>query len=50
MQKYWMRDLKALAPFCIVPPRPAGYLETYSLYMARFQKRDELIQYLRTRN
>ncbi len=37
---------KALAPFVIVPPRPAGYLETYSLYMARFQKRDELIQYL----
>lgn len=38
--------LNSLAPFVTVPPRPAGYLETYSLYMARFQNRDELINYL----
>ena len=38
--------LKSLHPFVKVPPRPEGYLETYSLYMARFERRDELIKYL----
>jgi len=41
--------LKVLSPFVKIPPRPAGYRETCSLYMARFQKRDELIQYLTKR-
>lgn len=38
--------LEKLHPFVKVPPRPHGYRETYSLYMARFQKRDELKEYL----
>ena len=38
--------LKSLHPFVKVPPRPDGYLETYSLYMAKFERRDELINYL----
>lgn len=38
--------LKELADYIIVPPRPAGYRETFSLYMARFKKRDALIKYL----
>ena len=38
--------LKALYPFVKVPPRPKGYRETYSLYMARFERRNELKKYL----
>lgn len=38
--------LKDLADCITVPPRPAGYRETFSLYMARFKKRDALMQYL----
>jgi dTDP-3-amino-2,3,6-trideoxy-4-keto-D-glucose/dTDP-3-amino-3,4,6-trideoxy-alpha-D-glucose/dTDP-2,6-dideoxy-D-kanosamine transaminase len=38
--------LTALYPLVKVPPRPNGYLETYSLYMARFERRDELLKYL----
>jgi len=38
--------LKQLYPFVKVPPRPHGYRETYSLYMARFERRDELKAYL----
>jgi len=41
--------LKALAPYVKLPPRPIGYRETYSLYMAKFNKRDELIKYLNER-
>jgi len=40
------KGLKSLYPFVKVPPRPNGYRETYSLYMARFEKRDELKKYL----
>ena len=38
--------LRDLAAYVKVPPRPAGYRETFSLYMARFKKRDALMQYL----
>lgn len=38
--------LKQLSPFIEVPPRPQGYRETYSLYMARFKRRNELKEYL----
>ena len=38
--------LRKLDPFVNIPPRPYGYLETFSLYMARFQKRDELVNHL----
>lgn len=38
--------LKLLTPFVKVPPRPEGYKETYSLYMAKFNNRDELLKYL----
>lgn len=38
--------LKGLGDFVIVPPRPVGYKETFSLYMARFKKRDALMKYL----
>ena len=38
--------LKSLYPFVKVPPRPYGYRETYSLYMAQFERRDELLKYL----
>ena len=38
--------LKELADYMKVPPRPVGYRETFSLYMARFKKRDVLIKYL----
>lgn len=37
---------KSLHPFVKVPPRPNGYRETYSLYMAQFERRDELLKYL----
>ena len=40
------KGLKELAPFVKVPPRPKGYRETFSLYMARFTKRDQLLNYL----
>lgn len=29
-----------------LPPRPAGYSETFSLYMAKFDRRDKLIEHL----
>lgn len=38
--------LKFLYPFVKVPPRPNGYKETYSLYMAQFERRDELLKHL----
>ena len=38
--------LSSLFPAVKVPPRPKGYKETYSLYMARFERRDELKKYL----
>ena len=37
---------KSLSEFVIIPPRLSGYKETFSLYMAKFKKRDELLQYL----
>lgn len=38
--------LKRLSGFVTVPPRPEGYRETFSLYMARFKKRDALMKFL----
>ena len=38
--------LSELADYVRVPPRPAGYRETFSLYMASFKKRDALMKYL----
>lgn len=38
--------LKELAPYVKLPPRREGYRETFSLYMARFEKRDALLRYL----
>jgi len=38
--------LKELINYVTVPPRSEGYRETFSLYMARFRKRDSLIKYL----
>jgi dTDP-4-amino-4,6-dideoxygalactose transaminase len=38
--------LKEIADYIKVPPRPVGYRETFSLYMARFKKRDALMNYL----
>ena len=38
--------LKSLFPFIKVPPRPEGYKETYSLYMVRCERRNELIKFL----
>jgi dTDP-4-amino-4,6-dideoxygalactose transaminase len=38
--------LKKLPDFVEVPPRLNGYRETFSLYMAKFKRRDELLQYL----
>ena len=40
------KGLKSLCPFVKIPPRPNGYRETFSLYMARFERRDELKKYL----
>lgn len=37
---------KCLADHVVTPPRPSGYLETFSLYMAKFDRRDELLRYL----
>jgi len=39
-------NLRALHPYVIVPPRPVGYRETYSLYMLRCKRRDELVKHL----
>jgi len=38
--------LKDLSEFVLTPPRFTRYRETFSLYMAKFKKRDELIKYL----
>ena len=38
--------LNKLKHYVTVPPRPAVYRETFSLYMARFKKRDALMKYL----
>lgn len=38
--------LKNLSDYVVIPPRPSGYLETFSLYMAKFEKRDDLLCYL----
>ena len=42
--------LGKLPDYINVPPRPVGYRETFSLYMARFKKRDALIKYLNERD
>jgi dTDP-4-amino-4,6-dideoxygalactose transaminase len=41
--------LRPLAPQVTLPPRPAGYRETYSLYIACCERRDELLAHLRAR-
>jgi len=38
--------LNELKDYATVPSRPVGYRETFSLYMARFKKRDALMKYL----
>ncbi len=38
--------LKNLREFVMLPPRLINHLETFSLYMAKFKKRDELLRYL----
>ena len=38
--------LNKLKDYITVPPRPMSYKETFSLYMARFKKRDALMKYL----
>jgi dTDP-4-amino-4,6-dideoxygalactose transaminase len=38
--------LKGLPDHVLTPPRPGGHLETFSLYMAKFERRDELLRYL----
>jgi dTDP-3-amino-2,3,6-trideoxy-4-keto-D-glucose/dTDP-3-amino-3,4,6-trideoxy-alpha-D-glucose/dTDP-2,6-dideoxy-D-kanosamine transaminase len=38
--------LKNLTEFVTIPPRLNGYVETFSLYMAKFKKRNELLRYL----
>jgi len=40
---------KDLSEFVELPPRPTEYRETFSLYMAQFNDRDNLIQYLNER-
>lgn len=40
------KGLKSLYPFVKIPPRPNGYRETFSLYMAQFERRNELKKYL----
>jgi dTDP-4-amino-4,6-dideoxygalactose transaminase len=37
---------RELSDYVTTPPRIKGYRETFSLYMARFKKRDQLIKYL----
>lgn len=38
--------LSKLSPHVVVPPRPAGYRETYSLYMVLAENRDQLVAHL----
>jgi dTDP-4-amino-4,6-dideoxygalactose transaminase len=38
--------LRDLEEFVKLPPRPAGYREVYQLYIAEFQRREELLRYL----
>lgn len=38
--------LRSLTDFVTIPPRLNGYVETFSLYMAKFKRRDELLRYL----
>jgi dTDP-4-amino-4,6-dideoxygalactose transaminase len=38
--------LKKLSKYVRVPDRPQGYKETFSLYMASFDRRDELLNFL----
>jgi dTDP-4-amino-4,6-dideoxygalactose transaminase len=38
--------LENVAEFVTVPARPAGRVEAYQLYLACFQKRDELLRFL----
>lgn len=42
--------LGMLAPNVVLPPRPAEYRETFSLYMVCCERRDELLRYLQARN
>jgi len=39
-------ELKDIPDFVVLPPRLQGYQETFSLYMAKFKKRDELLAFL----
>jgi len=38
--------LRDLAGFVKIPPRPSRYREVYQLYLAEFQRREELLRYL----
>lgn len=38
--------LRDLSEFVVTPPRLSGYRETFSLYMAKFKRRDDLLAYL----
>jgi hypothetical protein len=40
------KGLSGLEKFVKIPHRPAGYREVYQLYLASFQRRDELLKYL----
>jgi dTDP-4-amino-4,6-dideoxygalactose transaminase len=39
-------QLRPLAPSIVLPPRPAGYRETFSLYMICGERRDSLLRFL----
>lgn len=41
---------RGLSEFVKLPPRPHDYRETFSLYMAQFEKRDDLIEFLNARD
>jgi dTDP-4-amino-4,6-dideoxygalactose transaminase len=38
--------LKEMRPWVVTPPRPAGFQETYGLYMVLAKKRDALLRHL----
>jgi dTDP-4-amino-4,6-dideoxygalactose transaminase len=40
------RGLKVLSPHVTLPSRPTGNIETFALYMALFEQRDQLLQHL----
>lgn len=45
--KFLDDNLKSLYPNVIIPKRNKNYTETFALYMCLFNKRDELIKYLK---